>query len=498
LSLPTTHALLLQGLSRARLCLRQLESTDIESSGRVEINAARINPETMGKKTMIRIPRSNALSLLAVLGAVMLPRGASADEARDFVPQFLGAQYTFIDQQQDSLRSPYSGPLSLKANGDTARSHTFGGYFGVPLPAHFQFYFDVEMFKGEGVSNAAGLAGLTNGDVVRSGTVNLGKRAYAARHYLRYVLPLGDESSEVARAQDQLPGLEYTRRIEAKIGKMAANDDFDKNRYADSTRTQFMNWSLWNNTAWDFAADTRGYTNGLMLAWVDRGWALRYGVYQMPVEANGQTLEPSLTRARGEQLELTVQPMPDHWVLRLMAFRNTARMGVYRDALALAVESGQLPDIRADDRDGRHKSGYTANLELPLADRGDTGLFARAGWNDGRTESFAFTEVDRTFTAGAQLSGAHWHRADDRFAIGFAINGLSSDHRDYLAAGGSGFLLDDGRLDYGRERIIEAYYRIQLLPHVQITPDFQLIHNPGYNRDRGPARFIGLRAHLEI
>lgn len=440
----------------------------------------------------------HALSLFVVVGAALLPRLLHADEARDFVPQFLGAQYTFIDQHQDPLRSPYSGPLSLKGNGDTARSHTFGAYFGVPLPAHFQFYFDVEMFKGEGVSNAAGLGGLTNGDVVRSGTVNLGKRPYAARHFLRYVLPLGDESSEVGRAQDQLPGAEYTRRIEAKIGKMAANDDFDKNRYADSTRTQFMNWSLWNNTTWDFAAETRGYTNGLMLAWVDRGWALRYGIYQMPREANAQTLEWPLARARGEQIELTVQPAPEGWALRLLAFRNIARMGIYRVALAQAAENGQPPDIRADDRDGRHKTGYATNIELPVADAGDTGLFARAGWNDGRTESFAFTEVDRTFSAGMQLSGAHWHRAADRVAIAFAENGLSHDHRDYLAAGGSGFLLDDGRLDYGRERILEAYYRIQLMPHVQVTPDLQLIHNPGYNRDRGPARFVGLRTHIEF
>ncbi|GAA0706176.1 carbohydrate porin [Dokdonella soli] len=433
-----------------------------------------------------------------MLVAVLAAQPLRAEEPTDFVPQFLGAQYTFIDQHQDSLHSPYSGPLSIKANGDTARSHTFGAYFGASLPAHFQFYFDAEMFKGEGVSNAAGLGGLTNGDVIRSGTVNLGKRPYAARHYLRYVLPLGEETVDPEHAQDQLPGKEYARRVEAKLGKFAANDDFDKNRYADSTRTQFMNWSLWNNTAWDFAADTRGYSNGLMLAWIDRGWSLRYGVFQMPTEANGQALERSLTRTRGEQVELTVQPAPGDWALRLLAFRNIARMGNYRDALALAARSGQPPDIRADDRDGRRKYGYAANLELPLADGGETGLFARAGWNDGRTESFAFTEVDRTLSVGAQISGVHWRRADDRLAIAIAVNGLSSDHRDYLAAGGNGFLLGDGRLNYGRERILEAYYRIQLLPHLQVSPDIQLIHNPGYNRDRGPARYIGLRTHLEF
>jgi hypothetical protein len=363
----------------------------------------------------------------------------------------------------------------------------------VQLPAHLQFYFDLEMFKGEGVSNASGLGGLTNGDVIRSGTVVLGKRPYVARRYLRYVWPLGGGTAERERAQGQLPGPEAVRRVEAKLGKLAANDDFDRNRYANATRTQFINWSLWNDTPWDFAADTRGYSNGLMLAWVERGWALRYGLYQMPTEANGQTLEWPLGRARGEQVELTVQPAPDGWALRLLAFRNIARMGVYRDALAAAAGGGQPPDIHADDRDGRRKHGYAANFELPLADDGETGLFARAGWNDGRTESFVFTEVDRTLTFGVQLSGAHWGRADDRLGIGYAINALSADHRAYLAAGGEGFVLGDGR-----ERIIEAYYRVQVLPHLQISPDLQWIRNPGYNRDRGPVRFAEVRAHLEF
>ena len=437
------------------------------------------------------------LRCLAACGCLGLAFGAHADEASLFVPQLLGAQYTFIDQHQDALNSPYAGPLSLNPRGDTEQSHTFGAYFGVPLTARLQFYFDMEMFKGEGVSGATGLGGLTNGDVIRSGTADLGKRPYVARRYFRYVLPLGAATETVGRAQGQLPGTQSVRRIEIKLGKMAANDDFDKNRYADSTRTQFMNWSLWNDSAWDFAADTRGYTTGAMLAWVDAGWTLRYGIYQMPREANGQTLEWPLTRANGQNLELTLQPNADGWALRLLAYRNTARMGVYRDAIAAAQGSGHPPDIVADDRDGRHKTGFALNGELPLADAGDTGLFARYGWNDGKTESFVFTEVDRTFSAGAQISGAHWRRAQDRLGIAFVSDALSADHRDYLAAGGSGFVLGDGRLNYAHEQIAEAYYAFQPVAHVTLSPDLQFIRNPGYNRDRGPAKFLGLRAHIE-
>lgn len=420
------------------------------------------------------------------------------DNGRNFFPQLLGAQYTFIDQHQDALRSPYSGPLSLRANGDTRASHTFGAYFGMRLPWHLQFYLDAEMFKGAGVSNATGMAGLTNGDVIRSGTANLGKRPYIARRVLRWTLPLGDETEDVEAAQGQLAGKEYLSRIEIKLGKLAVSDDFDKNRYANSTRTQFMNWALFNNAAWDFAADTRGYTNGVMLALVQPAWVLRYGVYQMPREANGQTLEGPLSRARGEQVELTWQPRKDGYAMRFLAFRNIARMGVYREALAQAEQTGSVPDIRADDRDGRRKHGYAVNAELPLADDGRTGLFVRWGRNDGRNESFAFTEADRTDSIGAQLSGAHWGRSKDRLAIAWVANGLSHDHRDYLAAGGSGFLIGDGRINYARENIAEVYYVANVNKYITLSPDFQFVRNPGYNADRGPARFYGLRAHVEL
>ena len=437
--------------------------------------------------------------ILVVALVAALPLIARADDPapRLFVPQLLSAQYTFIDQHQDALRSPYAGPLSLKASGDTEQSHTFGAYFGVQLPAHFQYYFDVEMFKGEGVSGATGVGAIVNGDVVHSGNAGLGKRAYVARRYLRWTLPLGRTTHTVERSQDQLPGKESDRHLEAKPGRMTPGDDFDKNRYANSARTQFMDGAFFNALAWDYAADTRGYTNGLVLAYVSPHWTLRYGVYQMPTHANGQTLEAPLAHARGEQMQLTLRESPDSWALRLLVYRNIARMGVYRDALAMAEASGTRPDIVTDDADGRHKYGYAINAELPLADGGDTGLFARYGWNDGHTESFVFTEVDRDASLGVQISGVHWHRAQDRLGIAVGMNALSRDHRDYLAAGGCGFLLCDGALNYGHEEIVEAYYAIQLFPHATLSPDFQFIRNPGYNRDRGPARFIGIRAHVE-
>ncbi|HXR90087.1 MAG TPA: carbohydrate porin [Steroidobacteraceae bacterium] len=415
-------------------------------------------------------------------------------------PQIVGAQYTFIRQHQTELTSPYEGPRSLDPTGDTQSSHTIGLYLGWALLDNLQLYLDTEKFMGAGVSGAQGLAGLPNGDVIRQGAGNLPKRFYVARKFIRYLIALPGSTTKVAeRAQDQLSVPEPATRIEIKAGVLAANDDFDLNRYANSTRTQFMNWSLWNNGAWDFAADTRGYTEGVVVGFVSPQWSVKYGLYEMPVRANQQQLESSIRKARGENLELTYKPGADDnsTVIRALVYRNTARMGIYEDAIAFAAATGTVPDIVAQDREGRHKTGFGVNVEQPLADDGETGVFARAGWNDGKTESFAFTEIDRTLSAGGQLAGGRWKRPEDRVAVAIAVNGLSGAHRQYLADGGVGFLLGDGRLNYGPEEILETFYRAQFGHYVQLSPDVQYIRDPGYNRDRGPVTVWGLRLHVQ-
>jgi high affinity Mn2+ porin len=268
-------------------------------------------------------------------------------------PQLLGAQSTIIGRHLYPLHSPYSSNLSLGTDGDTQTTKTFGAFFGMALASNLQAYLDFEMFKGAGISNATGLGGLTDGDVMREGANDLGKGPYVTRKYLRYVLPLGDDRREVGGVQDQVPGTEALSRLEFKIGTMAVVDDLDRNRYANSPRTEFQNWSLTNNAAWDFNADTQGFTNGIMVGYIQPHWALRFGVYQMPSEANGQDLDAPLSGARGENLELTLQPSCHETVVRLLEYRNIACMGIYRDAIARGIAQGTPPDIVAEDKDGR-------------------------------------------------------------------------------------------------------------------------------------------------
>lgn len=435
--------------------------------------------------------------VIPVIAILASTAGAQDGGTGRWSPQVLGTQLTVIGQYVAPFHSAYSGPNSLVSTGDARVSHTYGLYLGQRLGERLEAYVDLEMARGAGIGHTVGLAGITNGDVIRQGSSDLGQGPCVARAFLRYRIPLGGGPDTLDRAMDQLPGAAPSSRIEIQAGRFAVTDLTDVNRYANGTRVQFMNWGLINNTAWDYAADTRGYTNALAVAVLHPAWSLRLVSAQMPRQANGNVFDPDVARARGDNLELSLSTWRLGGVVRRLAYTNGARMGSYAESLATARCAGGVPDIVADDRAGRRKSGGGIDVEQPVADSGETGVFARLGWNDGRTESFAYTEVDRHASVGAQVDGMRWGRRDDRVGVALIGHGLSTVHRTYLAAGGRGFLLGDGALRYGAEQIGEAYYRLRLGGFTEATPDVQRIEHPGYNRDRGPAEVVSLRVHLD-
>lgn len=423
--------------------------------------------------------RPTALALACVCAA----------SAQDGPVSLLGAQATFIHQDLRPFASPYVGPNSLPAGGDAQTTQTYGAYVGARLSPQWEAYLDLELFRGAGVGRTLGLAGLPNGDAVRAGSGGISQKPYIARAFARWTLPLGGPEEDLSRGMDQLPGKAPARRLVISAGKLAANDLFDTNAFAGGTRVQFMNWSLWNALAWDFPADTRGYTRGITVDLRQEGWSLAYGRFQMPTEANGSTFDSHTSKAHGDVLQLTLHPT-DASTLRLLAFENHARMGDY----ALALTQVDAPNIAAARTEGRTKRGWVLNAEQALGASG-AGLFTRLSWNDGRTESFVFTEADRSASFGGQ--GVGW-RPEDRWGVAASLQDLSSEHRAYLAQGGSGFVLGDGRLNPGRERILEVYFAWAIRPWMTLTPDAQWMWNPGYNRDRGPAKVLGLRLRLAI
>ncbi len=420
---------------------------------------------------------------------------AEAEGLPSWAPQVLGMQFNSVNQYVPRFKSPYDGPNSF-LSGD-AYTQTYGVYLGAQLAPTLQTYMDLEMFRGTGVAaDGVGLGGYINGDVVRAGSSHEPQTVYVARLYLRYFVPLSSETEKVQRCVDQCPAEQPVSRWEVKLGKITATDDFDQNRYANNNRTQFLNYDFLFNTAWDYASDTRGYSFGLATAVVQPRWRLAFGVYMEPNTANGAKFTYIDWGELGYNLELTLKPNDAGTVVRLLTYLNEGRMGSYDAALALGGATSTTPDLVQVQKRGGTKYGFGLNFEQPIADGGETGIFARLGWNDGHHENWSYVESDRHASLGVQVSGVRWGRAEDGFGLAYGVNGISSEHKDYLAAGGVGILLGDGRLNYGLEQAFEAYYRLQINKYAALSPDFQYIVNPGYNRDRGPADVYGLRFRL--
>jgi hypothetical protein len=429
------------------------------------------------------------------------PEGNSQD-LPDWFPKVLGLEFNGVSQNMPAFRSPYQGPnsLSFKDGEGWDVTSTYGAYFGAQLAPRLQAYLDIGLFQGYGVSNGVGLGGYMNGDVVRAGSSNLPKIPYVARLYFRYFIPLSPETEKVERYMDQLPGDQPVCRVEIKFGKFALSDDFDQNRYANNNHTQFMNYDFLFNPAWDYASDTRGFSWGMVTSLYEPRWKLVFGVQMEPNEQNGAYYDVNdlgdQIQELGYNLELTLKPNDAGTVIRFLSYLNQGRMGSYDAALALGRATSTTPDILLVEQLGGNKYGFGFNFEQPLADNGETGIFGRIGWNDGNHETWAYTEADRHASIGAQVSGIHWKRPEDCLGVAYGVNGLSDPHKDYLEAGGIGMLLGDGNLNYGLEQVMELYYRIQAFRYVQISPDFQFIQDPGYNRDRGPVEVYGLRLRV--
>ncbi len=415
---------------------------------------------------------------------------------------WISGQMNIIEQGHGGFRSLYSGPRSLSNAGEHAASRVFTLYTAARLSDVSDAVFDIEEASGSGISNSNGLAGFTNIDVLRipgEGSP-LSTAPYVARATIRYVFPLSQDREEVKSGPQGVLTSLPVRRLEVRIGKFPLPDFLDVNATGSDSHLQFMNWTVVNNGAWDYAADTRGYTFGALADLHAGAWSLRFLEALMPKIANGINLQWNLGRARAHNLEMELRPhlLVKHSTrVRLLAYRNVADMGSYRQAISnFLAQRTATPDIEGTRRPGRTKNGVGVNAEQELT--ASLRLFLRLGWSDGHNESFAFTEVDRTASFGGDFAGERWHRKHDKLGAAFVLNALSSEHRQYLALGGQGFLLGDGRLTYGREKIFEGYYTAHLWRGVFASVDLQHITNPGYNRDRGPVFAPAFRLHLDL
>ncbi|HET7832630.1 MAG TPA: carbohydrate porin [Gallionella sp.] len=412
-------------------------------------------------------------------------------------------QSTYVWQRHPAFPARYSGPNSLDAAREP-RSYTLTAtaFLGMRTWQGGELYFNPEMIVSQSLSNLHGLGGLTNGENQKGGVPN--PVFYRARLFVRHTWGLGGGTEPLDDAPNQLAGTVDRNRVVLTAGNIALLDVFDNNSYSHDPRTQFLNWTMMTHGAFDYAADVRGYTWGAALEYYRNDWSFRAGRFAQPIESNGQPLDSRIFRHYGDQIEVEhgheFAGQPGKF--RLLVFRNHARMGSFQDALALWQAGGGagVPAV-ADVRRENTKAGAGASLEQALSN--NVGLFLRASWNDGQTETYAFTEVERSLSGGVSIKGAKWERANDVVGLGLVQNGLSGAHREYLARGGLGAFIGDGvppagiSYRYAPEQILEAYYSANIAKDLWLSLDYQYIRHPAYNADRGPVPIVGIRLHWE-
>ncbi|RTL59150.1 MAG: carbohydrate porin [Sphingobacteriales bacterium] len=409
-------------------------------------------------------------------------------------------QTTVISQKHTGFRSLYSGTNSLADTVEPgATSLTSTLFLGRKLWKNAAFYFNPEISGGNGLSFATGVAGALNGETYRIGDVK--PQLFIARAFLQQHIPLGNTAYEdVTDNFNQVAGKIPTNRITISAGKFAIADFYDNNTYSKDPRTQFFNWSLWANGAWDYPANTRGYTFGLVTELIKPKWAIRVSSVAVPRIANFHLMEYNI-HAHSETLEfeynfsVTKQP----GTIRFFVSNTYSQAPSYKEGLNAIGNNDTfllkvIHGIQERRSYGGRKFGLGLNINQQLTD--DIGFFSRLGWNDGKYATWAFTEIDNTINGGISIKGNKWKRPDDFFAIAAVSNGISKDHRAFLKTGGYGFIIGDGNINYGRETIIEACYSAKLTQFFWLTFDYQFVNNPAYNKDRGPVHVFGIRGHI--
>lgn len=451
-----------------------------------------------------------------LVGILLLASHPTTQAADDFETTQFKFQFTNITQYHRPFaerlpagydETKYSGTYprySLTNDADRSYTRTLTGYFGFRPWANGEFYVNPEITQGVPfTNNLIGMGGFYNGEITRAAGTQ--PKLYRQRVFFRQTWNQGGGEEKIDSDLNWMAGTVDKNRIVLTVGNFSALDVFDKNTYSNDPRRQFMNWGHMNNLAWDYAADARGFGWGFATEWYQGDWVVRFGRMTGPKEPNMLPVDFNLTKHYGDQIEIE----HDHEIgdqpgaVRLIAYRNRARLASFRDAIRYGDANGWQPDpnngmeyilnVRGAEK---IKFGIGVNMEQALSN--NLGVFLKAMWSDGRTETYAFGEVDRSISTGMSIKGGYWNRSQDTLGISFLSHFLSRDRREYLEKGGVSFFIGDGWLRYRPEQIFETYYSLSLLPSLWVTGDIQRVWHPAYNADRGPVNILGLRLHAEF
>jgi high affinity Mn2+ porin len=417
-------------------------------------------------------------------------------------------QSTGVLQGYPKFPARYTGPNSFTPFGQARFGSTTNLFAGLRVWEGGAMYVNPEISEGFGLSNSVGAASYVNGAVAKVGSAAPYLRYH--RYFLRQVIGLdgieqetgdaGSLSELLEATQNQLAGKVDKNRLVLTIGKFAVGDVFDDNVYAHDPTTGFLNFAFNTMGAFDYAADSWGYTYGAALEWKQDWWSARAGVFQLSDVPNSETIEPVLLRQYmgvGE-FEVRYALLDQPGVVKFLLFADNGYLNKVDEVVDIALATGKLPpDITNNDlRKRRVKFGGGINVQQQLMP--GLGFFLRASMADGRYETVDYTDIDKSVSGGFVASGELWGRPKDEIGAAGVVSGLSPSRVRYFALGGTSVYIGDGALSYDGEKAMEAYYKWGVLDGVDITFDYQFFPNPAHNLDRGPVSVFGMRLHGEF
>ena len=434
----------------------------------------------------------------AALFSLLAASAFSADDSqeRSVVEErfALRGQFTYVEQETDSFRAPYAGPNSLSPNqGRETTDLTL--YAGARLWSGAEIWINPEIDQGFGLDNTLGLAGFPSGEAYKVGKNQPYLRLQ--RLFVRETLDLDGDREAIEAGANQLAEYRSTNRWVFTVGKFSVADIFDANQYAHDPRDDFLNWAAIDTGTFDYAADAWGYTVGAAAEWYQGAWTTRVGLFDLSNVPNSVHLEPG---AHEFQVDLELEKRHEIFghagKLLVTVFNSRGRMGLLDEAVQIAQASGNPVDIAAVRR-LRNRPGVDLSLEQQLVE--DLGMFARVGKAAGNVETYEFSDIDRTLAAGLSLKGSRWGRSEDTVGLAGIVNHISAAREEFLNAGGLGILVGDGQLPHaGPEQILETYYKLAVVPHADLSLDYQFVKDPAYNRDRGPVSIFAVRLHAQF
>ncbi|PRC93170.1 Carbohydrate-selective porin, OprB family [Solimicrobium silvestre] len=403
-------------------------------------------------------------------------------------------QATNITQKHSDFIAPYSGTNSLNPHGGMEETTDTTLFLGLRLWSGAEVWLNPEVDQGFGFDNTLGVAGFPSGGAYKIGANTPYLRF--PKLFVRQIIALDGTNEAIAAAPNQLAGSQTSNNVTLTVGKFSVVDIFDTNSYAHDPRADFLNWSIFEAGSYDYAADPWGFTFGAAAEWNQDWWTLRAGFFQLSSEPNGKITRINFgENSTNLEVEARHQWLGHPGKIKLLTWINQGRMASYQDAVALGQATNSTPDV-ALVRRYSSRAGVALNMEQEISS--DIGAFARLSANRGDKETYEFSDINQSISAGLSIKGGTWARENDTIGIAVVMNRISGDAQKYFTAGGLGLLIGDGNLNYAPEKIVEMFYSMQFSSTATASVDYQYIANPAYNQDRGPVSVYSLRLHANF